>query len=229
MIPDLYYCADSNARLADIATSAGFLYGARLPGTVKRPIHFADQNWKKPDQAAYIQALETHKPSVATVLDWERYDQFETVMAWAEQAAQTVDTVIIIPKVYDGIPMIPHTINGKAIRLGIPCGPAQCYSAAIWEYGDRPVHILGGQPHKQMALARYLNVKSVDCSVTVMMARKHMAYWTPTRHPHAKDRWWVQLQENGEGHLGKDAFYLAFERSCTNVQRGWRLWEQGFL
>ncbi|MBX3081695.1 MAG: hypothetical protein KF716_08665 [Anaerolineae bacterium] len=226
---DLYFCAADNRRQAQIAIDAGIRYGAQLPGRVHQPIEFADQNWRRPRRAEYIEALRTHKPQLCTVLDWEREEQLSEVLGWAEDAAAIVDTVIIIPKVWNGIRMIPTAIGGKSIRLGIPCGPHQHTAPPFFEFGRRPVHVLGGQPHRQMAIAHYLNVVSVDCSVTAYMAREKCAFWTYKRERGAKSRWWAQLQEVGLGDYGKDAMYEALTRSCANVVCGWQLFLAGTL
>ena len=71
----LIYCADGNPDFAAAAVEAGWLYGARLPSTVYRPVYFADQDWRRPDRARYMAALMAHRPAVASVLDWEREGQ----------------------------------------------------------------------------------------------------------------------------------------------------------
>lgn len=71
--PSLIWCADGNPVHSRIAYAAGWLYGVRLParGMADLPLTFADQNWKKPDRQRYMTALARHRPSLATVLDWE--------------------------------------------------------------------------------------------------------------------------------------------------------------
>ena len=54
---ELIYCGGGNAKFAQIAIDAGFLYGAQLPSTVYHPLHFADQNWKRPDREKYMKAV----------------------------------------------------------------------------------------------------------------------------------------------------------------------------
>jgi hypothetical protein len=218
---DLYFCAGDNKRFAQIAIDAGLRYGARLPTRVHYPIQFADQNWMKPDLSSYSSSIRQHRPQLATVLDWEQEEQLSEVLTWAEEIAPYVETIIVIPKVYGGIPLIPERIGGKAIRLGIPCGPQQGKAPPLWEFERRPVHVLGGQPHRQMALARYLNVVSVDCSVTAYMARLKCAYWTERKEKGAKSRYWAQLQEIGLGNFGRDSLYEAFSRSCSNIVKAW--------
>jgi len=117
--PELIYCANGNSEFARIAIEAGYTYGAQLPGTVYHPPAFADQDWKKPNRAAYMVALAQHRPRMASVLDWERREQFVEVLQWAEEIAQWVDVVMIIPKVFAGShpTMIFYHIKGvESIR-----------------------------------------------------------------------------------------------------------------
>jgi hypothetical protein len=79
-------------------------YGAQLPATVYYPPQFVDQDWKRPDRAAYVAAVAQHRPRMATVLDWERDEQLPEVLAWAEDVAPFVERVILIPKVIGGVP-----------------------------------------------------------------------------------------------------------------------------
>lgn len=221
----IYFCAGDNRRFAGIAIESGLRYGSQLPGRVHFPIEFADQNWRKPKREEYIAALHKLQPATCTVLDWEREEQFTEVLGWAEDAAAICQTIIIIPKVWGQVDRIPESINGKAIHLGIPCGPQQGKAPPIWEFKRRTVHVLGGQPHRQMNLARYLNVVSVDCSVTAYMARLKCAFWTPKRAHGAKSTYWAQLREVGLKDFGKDAIYEAFRRSCENVIAAWQCFD----
>src|SRR5687767_13504887 len=115
---DLIFCGGKNARFAEIAISAGYRYGAQLPCTTYAPVYFADQNWKNPDRTAYMSALEIHKPFIASVIDFERIEQKAEVLSWAEQAAQYVHVVMIIPKVSGEIRMLPRKIGNAEVRLG---------------------------------------------------------------------------------------------------------------
>jgi len=210
---ELIYCAGGNRRFAEIAINAGFLYGSQLPHTVHFPLHFADQDWKKPNRQRYFEALANYKPQVATVLDWERGEQLDEVLGWAEEAASHVESVVIIPKVQGGVALIPRIVGNKPIRLGysVPTkfgGTPLPYSDFIgW-----PVHLLGGSPHKQMHLAKYLTVASVDCNYHMMMAERHNEFWAEGK--------WREL--SSLGHVDKDAPYKAFELSCKNIMTSWR-------
>ncbi|MDX2140289.1 MAG: DUF6610 family protein [Chloroflexota bacterium] len=220
-IPDVYFCAGDNRRWAQIAIDKGIKYGSQLPNRVHFAIEFADQNWQNPQFDAYMSALEQHRPHMATVLDWERYEQFEDVMNWAEEAARFVEIVVIIPKLHNVMRMIPLRVGKADVRIGVPCGPYSWQRPAIWEYERRECHLLGGSPQQQMKDARYLNAASVDCSQIASMARRFCSFWSPHRVFGAKRRWWVQLSEIGRGDV-EDAPYVAFEMSCQTTLQAWQ-------
>lgn len=218
---ELYYCAAKQRHFAEIAIAGGFEYGAQLPNMVYFSPQFVDQDWKAPDFHAYTDTLRTRKPHVASVLDWERDEQLSEVLAWAEEAAASVDAVIVIPKVIGGVARIPERIGGKLVRLGYSV-PTRFGGTAvpIWEFGKRPVHLLGGSPQKQMRLSRMLNAVSADGNYIQKMAVDHTAFWMPGT-AQAKNRYFPQLQEM-DGWTGEGAPYEAFARSVENVMTAWR-------
>lgn len=241
--PELIYCAAGNKRYADIALKYGYTYGAQLPNTVYHPPEFADQNWQKPDRARYMAALAKHRPRLATVLDWDENAGRDEVMSWADEAARYVsEAVIIIPKIPCTIPQIPDRVGGVAVRLGysVPVhngGKWSGTSVDLWEFGGRPVHLLGGSPQLQMRIAsgweplrgkpgRYqkslfrLNVVSADANMQQSMANRLNAFWVGGTAP-AKSRYFPQLQESVYGEIKQDAPYLAFELSMMNIRAGW--------
>jgi hypothetical protein len=226
---EIVYCANGNGRFAQIAIEAGFRYGAQLPGTVYHPIWFADQNWKKPDRARYMTELAKHRPHLVTVLDWERQEQLPEVLSWAEDAAEFAEVIMLIPKVQGGIKLLPRSIGGKPVRLGysVPTrhGGTQL---PVWEFTGWPIHLLGGSPHAQMRLTRYLSVVSADGNMANKMASRHCRFWTPGSARYAVNRYWPTLREAnggqlfGDGSASADAPYEAFRRSCENIMSAWR-------
>lgn len=207
---ELVYCANGNGRLAQIAIDAGFLYGAQLPGTVYHPVWMADQDWKRPNRERYMAALAQHKPHLASVLDLERPDQLADVLAWAEEAAQHVEVLMLIPKYSGVIEQLPRVIGGKAVRLGYSV-PTKFGGTEVplWEFGGWPVHLLGGNPQNQMALTHYLDVRSADGNAAQRSAMEWCTAW-------ANGRW------SKEKYYGEDAPYVAFARSCRNIINAWR-------
>lgn len=216
---DLIFCGGKNPRFAEIAIAAGFHYGAQLPCTIYAPLYFADQNWKDPDRFAYMAALEKHKPFMASVLDWERLNQRAEVLSWAEEAAQYVHVVMIIPKV-SGVHTLPRRIGSAEVRLGysVPTkhGGTTLHLA---EFVGWPVHLLGGNPGSQMELAHYLDVKSTDGNMAMKMANRGL-YWVRGRGVFSND--WLSLKEVDGQRWNGDGNYEAFRRSCKNIMDVWR-------
>lgn len=215
--PTLIYCADGNPAFAQAAVEAGWLYGARLPATVYQRVYFADQDWKRPNRKSYMAALSEHRPEVATVIDWERPEQRAEVMAWAEEAAQYVRRVVVIPKVPGTLDDVPNVIGGAEIVLGYSVPTSYGGTAVpLWEFGRRPVHLLGGSPQRQMDLAHYLNVVSADGNMAHQQAHR-CRFWS--RRKTAKGRW-VQLADAGDNRTS-GANLAAFRRSLVEIGAAW--------
>lgn len=222
MAPTLIYCANGNKRFAEIAAATGFKLGAQLPGTVYFPIHFADQDWKKPNREAYMQALAQHRPHMASVLDLERKAQLAEVLSWAEEAAQWCACVMIIPKAHGIIARLPRRIGGADVILGYSV-PTKHGGTAVWpeEFHGWPIHLLGGSPQAQMRhYARLRGVVSADGNMANKMATTWGAYWTPGTSTDPKDRYWQKLVRAAWPH---DAPPEAFRRSCVNIMEAWRI------
>lgn len=221
---ELIYCAAGNRRFAETAIRYGFTFGAQMPNTVYFHPEFMDQNWRKPSRERYMAALAEHRPRLATVLDWEREDQFGEVMAWADEAARYVsEAVIIIPKVIGSVPRIPERlVNGTPVRLGysVPTRFAGT-EVPLWEIGQRPVHLLGGSPHKQYEFARYLNVASADSNYVQSEATKRNQFFAAGTVDWAKNRRFPLLAESVYGFVSEDCPYFAFELSCMNIRALW--------
>lgn len=215
----LVYCAGGNPEFRRIAHEAGFLNGARLPDTVYNPpLYFADQNYHNPDRVKYMAAIAEHKPIMATVKDWEQEEQREEVFSWAEEIAQWVERIIIIPKVPGTLDRIPNQIGGKEIVLGysVPTSYGGT-EVPLWEFGSRPIHLLGGSPHRQMALTNYLNVVSADGSMAQQQANR-CRFWSRKKGSAGH---WVQLSEVGENRT-EDAHLEAFRKSCEEIMTAWQ-------
>ncbi len=216
--PALIFCADGNPAFARAAVEAGWLYGARLPATVYERVYFADQDWKNPDMDTYISALKEHRPTVATVLDWEREEQWPDVTRWAEAAASVVQRLVIIPKVIGRLDTIPASVRGCEVVLGYSVPTSYGASPVpLWEFGRRPVHLLGGSPQRQMELAQYLNVVSADGNMPHQQAHR-CRYWSRKAGP--KGHWW-QLSESGDDR-SEGANLAAFRLSLANIREAWQ-------
>lgn len=214
----LIYCADGNPKFARAAIDAGWLYGAQLPNKVYEKLFFADQNWKAPDRRSYMKALKKHKPVMATVLDWEREEQEKEVLSWAEEAAQYVEKLVIIPKVRSAIAKIPERIGKAKVILGYSVETNYGGTRVpLNEFLNRPVHLLGGSPHKQLDLAYYLNVHSCDGNMMHQQAHK-CRFW---REKPLEKGHWIQLNKANLGNLGKGSNLAAFKQSLLNIKAAW--------
>lgn len=230
---DLIYCADGNQRFSQIAIDAGFTYGAQPLRTFYHPLEFADLHPSNiPPKDDYIAALAKHRPRLATVTDWVAWKQLPEVLEWAEEAAPHIETVIIIPKVIGGIAHLPHIIGGKPVRLGYSVPTAHGGTEVpAWEFGGWPVHLLGGSPYSQMALAHYLNVVSSDGNMAQKMATGStksgiISVWQPKLRKYKKGQFAplneYRAREFGLGPVEEDAPYVAFEYSCHNIMAAWK-------
>jgi len=221
--PTLIYCAGGNRRFAELATGAGFVYGARLPDTTYFPLWFADQDWKKPNRALYVEYLRRERPTQATVLDLEREGQLAEVLDWAEEVSQYVARVVIVPKCFGIIERLPRRIGGADVVLGYSV-PTKYAGTEVptWEFAGWPVHLLGGSPHGQMRLMYSLDVVSADGNMTNRMAMWNR-FWVngTSRNSSNRDRYWPSLDDADGVKWGVDAPYEAFRRSCINVWAAW--------
>jgi hypothetical protein len=220
-VPTLIYCAGGNRKFAQIAIDNGFEYGAQLPSKIYFPIYFADQDWKKPDRTRYMSCLAEHRPYMATVMDWERQDQLDEVLGWAEEAARYVQEVLIIPKVSGAIHQLPRTIAGKKVRLAYSV-PSK-YGASevpVWEFSGWPVHLLGGSPARQMEVAQYLDVRSADGNWIQNVANRFCKVWLGVGKNGGDAE---KALRDVEGYRREiDAPYEAFRRSCVNIMAEWK-------
>lgn len=229
---DLIVCTGGNRKYWEVVSSAGLKNGAQLPDTVYGELFFADQNYHRPNRQAYMTALEKHRPNVATVLDWERMEQFEEVLEWANQAAQMVkDVVVIIPKVLGGVDLVPEYVGVKPVRLGYSVEtshgstPVPIESFIGWKHG---VHLLGGNPLRQLELARTpgLDVRSVDCNQIMLKANRWTQFLDFKAYQHGMfsdgviTTRWKQLKHIGLGGM-KEAPSEALRRSCASLLYCW--------
>ncbi len=170
-------------------------------------------------------ALAKHRPAVATVLDWEAPEQLNEVLSWAEEAAEHVtESVVLIPKVSGQVGLLPRSIGGKRVVLGYSVPTS--YGASpllLWELAGWPVHLLGGQPHKQMDVYRYLrgiaDVVSADGNAACQQCHRGR-FWLREKSPQVRSHWW-QLREAGDERC-EDVNLECLRRSLANIRQAWK-------
>lgn len=217
--PTLIYCAAGNPAFGRAALEAGWQYGARLPAWFDSalPLSFADQDWKGPDRAAYMACLEKHRPDTATVLDLEREEQLAEVLSWAVEAAAFVWRVLVIPKVSGVIERLPRQVGKAQVVLGysVPTSYGGT-TVPLWEFAGWPVHLLGGSPQRQLDLARFLDVVSLDGGMAQQQANR-CRFWTRQK---VNGSPWVQLRDAGDTRT-EGANLECFRRSLVNIRAAW--------
>lgn len=221
----MIWCADGNADHSRAALAAGWLYGVRLPARgmlTDVPLAFADQDFKRPDRGAYFFALSAYRPALATVLDWETPEQLPEVLSWGEEAAACVtEAVLIVPKVSGMIDRIPRRIGGKDVWLAYSV-PTSYGGSPIFleELRGRPVHLLGGSPHRQYETWRYLkgicDVRSMDGNAAKKAGTSRCLYWQRERAE--KGHWRALDGFDGNGPTE------CVRRTCANVAAAWEFW-----
>lgn len=220
----LITCTGDNYPLTKIAVEFGYKIGAQLPCTVYAPLYFGDQNWKKPNRKAYMDALSMYKPTMATVLDIEREDQYNEVLNWAEEASTFVEYLVLIPKAPNVISRLPRKINGKSIILGYSV-PTKYAGTTLppTDFEGWPIHLLGGDPFRQLWLCRKLDVFSLDGNYHQKMANRFCQYFSYCPIYTACNPNWPTLTEgDGKAWVGNGRFE-AYRRSCESIKEFWRL------
>ena len=224
--PEVIYCASSSSSIPYLSKSLGFKSGVQLPDTVYSRLDFADQDWKKPQKERYIKSIKEHRPTKATVLDATSKSRLKEALEWAEEIAPYVEEIIVIPKYSGAIQQVPEFIKGKKVLLGysVPTTYGST-DVPLKDFGDRPVHLLGGQPHTQMDLARKLNVESVDFN-SVNRQSTYGHSWVNERVKGSSGKHDASLKEMRDAGLISDYGYTnipgkALEISLLNVRKAW--------
>lgn len=170
----IFSAGNGSLALENCCAESNWLFGCKLPTKNKHmfsKIFFADNNYKNLNWSRYLAAVEKFKPFMCTVPDLMHPRTLDEVLQMAGSLSKFVSRLIIIPKISGTIPHIPLEINNIPIILGYSVPSS--YGAtelSLSEFSDRPVHLLGGTPIKQLPLFNTLNVVSLDTNVFTMMA-----------------------------------------------------------
>jgi len=214
---DLIYCAGANPRLSQIAYDAGYLLGIRSDrADYGFPISFVDIEYRQPNFAAHLAIIKKHQPKYATVPDLSEKEvseqDIERAVNQARHLSSYCEIALIVPKLPGQIALLPPDL---AIGYSVPTsyGGAQY---PLWELLGRRIHILGGSPHEQMMMYRYLQAAGTVCSadgnMAMKIATKFAKYWDKGK--------WIEHPQRGQG---KEDLYLdCWQRSCENIRAYWQ-------
>lgn len=197
--PEFILMAGANKILTEIAERHGFFIGARVPCATYGTIRFTDLDWKQPRRERYMSKVQELRPSRAVVPDILDESGFAETMSWAEEVSQYVEDVVVVPKCREVLKKIPEQINGARVVWGYstptPYGATQLFPA---EFAGKPVHILGGNPRRQIELGLYFRavaeLVSLDNSVIFSMANRGKSF-------SLQGSQWQRVQENKDRRL----------------------------
>lgn len=209
---DLIYCAGDNRRMMDIAVEAGFIPGCRSDKSCHIRVDFVDVEYKRPNWQHHLERVKLERPKYASVPDLSTEqvssEDITRAITQAEALAAYCTIPLIVPKLPGQIAHLPEQI---ALGYSIPTS----YGGAlypIWELEGRRVHLLGGSPHKQMELYRYLSafctVISADGNMSAKLAQRALKYWE-----RGKWRMWPTRNEGD--------YYRCNQQSLRNIRAAW--------
>lgn len=164
---DMIFCFGGNAKAGTIATENGWLYGSQPTTVYSQSISFVDLDFKNMCNDDYLDKyqkfVKSVQPKYAVLPDVFCVDDLSRVHTYAKTLSGFVENFIVVPKFSGCIENIPENLYDTRVILGysVPTRYGGT-SVPIWEFVDRPVHLLGGSPIKQRYLLNYLNVVSLD-------------------------------------------------------------------
>lgn len=193
---DLIYTSGNNRAYARMTQEAGWLIGVRSDETpYNLPIQFVDINYREPDWDRHLLMVERFRPRYATVPDLSEtkvlQQDIDRALRQIDQISPYCDIPLVVPKLASQLALLPGHI---AIGLSVVSryGGIQSMEMEMFPLlSGRRIHLLGGSPHKQMEVYRYLS-----CYTTIMSADGNMfqymsgrgKYWHRgkwIRHPYA--------------------------------------------
>lgn len=149
----------------DIAMTFGWKAGARYTNLRDvrhlNSVFFIDIDWKNYDLDRHMKAVQAKVPNLTVARDIVDANDLDTIVREAEALSRYCEKVIVVPK----DPLLIHEE-----RLGVPYMFRLGYSVPT-RYGGTEiptsfykgsVHLLGGRPDVQRALASEMQIDSVD-------------------------------------------------------------------
>lgn len=176
-----------NPGIITTAVSAARRYVTAFPNG--KPIMFMDNEWHDYNHQQHIDALAEFKPKYGTVRDLVttaqakeagiRHYSIDETLTMAEDVAQHVDNVILIPK-WDCIDQLPREIGGKRIVLGYSVQSSYGGTEVpVERFQGWPVHLLGGSWKRQRSLIAKLrdDVVSIDMNQQLRISQFGQFWW----------------------------------------------------
>jgi hypothetical protein len=214
---DLIYTGADNAHFHAICRRANWLPGIRSD---KRPcaeatdIQFIDVRYRKPDFARHLDLVRRFRPRYATVPDLSEREvsreDIRRALRESEALAPYCGVVLLVPKLPGQIDLLPKEV---ALGYSVPTR----YGGAHYDLRElegHQVHLLGGSPHRQLLLYRYIacfaDVKSLDCNMFQLVSG-FGKFWRGGR--------WVRHPARGSGDVRTSYECLAW--SLVTIRQAW--------
>lgn len=169
VLPLLFYCgAGGKSKFDILAQNVGWQLGVNSGGKNKPVMHMKmiDNNFKNYCHQQHLEMVRKHKPLIATALDIVCPEQLPIILGQAEELSQYCGRVLIIPKCKIDIP--EKFWLGYSVASGYGSTPLSTKF-----FKDRPVHLLGGSPQKQVDKYHQMNVVSLDANYAMKLAVKY--------------------------------------------------------
>jgi ribosomal protein S18 acetylase RimI-like enzyme len=166
-LPLLFFCGGGGKSKHDInAKSEGWRLGLRSNGRnlAHEHMQMIDNEWGKAYRhEQHLECVKRNKPLVATVRDIESIEQLPEALKHARELAKYCGRVLLIPKVKSWLP------KEYWLAYSIPTSHGGTLIEPEW-FGDRLVHLLGGNANAQATYAKLLNVVSLDHNAAMAIA-----------------------------------------------------------
>jgi hypothetical protein len=149
-----------------IAVRHGWLPGARYTNLRDvrgfTTIGLIDIEWRHYDFRKHLEAVRTTRPLLTIARDVEDIGDLTEILDQAHELSLWCKHVVIVPKDRRFHKFLTHLVPSKFILgYSVPTRYGTTH-VPIEAFGKRSVHLLGGRPDVQYALAQQLNVFSLD-------------------------------------------------------------------
>jgi hypothetical protein len=158
-----------SSRVLRMAGAFGWRPGARYTNlrdvrqVAFERVGFLDIHWKRYSFEAHLRAAEMTRPCVTVARDVENVRQLDKILKEAEALERHASRVVVVPKDVRMSGRFDQLIPERFI-LGFSVPTRYGGTSLSADDFNRPVHLLGGRPDRQRALANSMPVVSVDCN-----------------------------------------------------------------
>jgi hypothetical protein len=133
-------------------------------------VGFIDINWKNYNFQSHLSAVRSIRPLMTVARDLEDVNHLSKTLDEANELAMWTEIVVIVPKVEAFKDEMEERIPAQFL-FGYSTPTKYGGTSIPVHHFTRPVHLLGGSPSAQLALASSLNVHSFDCNRFTLDAR----------------------------------------------------------